>query len=192
MTLKLVAGVPIADARVPFAPADLPGILAAAGVFFVINSLLVATVVSLLEQQSVFRVLREDLFFQATSAGLLLGLAPMVVLSAEFSPLLLPLFVLPLLSIVQGQRQALQKEHEALHDALTGLPNRVLFAERVGIALRSAARDGGPAAVMVIDLDGFKEINDTLGHHEGDALLRPSPSVSGRDRGGRRRRAPRR
>ena len=57
--------------------------------------------------------------------------------------------------------------HEASHDALTGLANRRLFEERVKAALASAE----PAALAVIDLDGFKGINDTLGHHVGDQVL---------------------
>jgi diguanylate cyclase (GGDEF)-like protein len=169
--LALIAGVPSPGDGVPFTAADLPGVLLAGVVFFAANSLLVASVIALLEHQPVTRCLSDDLLFQATSAGLLLGLAPMVVISALFSPLLLPLFVLPLLSIVQGQRQALLKEHEAIHDALTGLPNRVLFGDRVNTAIRVSEQDRAQAAVMVIDLDGFKEINDTLGHHEGDRLL---------------------
>jgi diguanylate cyclase (GGDEF)-like protein/PAS domain S-box-containing protein len=71
------------------------------------------------------------------------------------------------------ERQALQREleHRALHDTLTGLANRALLADRFEHALRVAHRDGHAAALLVIDLDRFKDINDTLGHHYGDQLL---------------------
>ena len=67
--------------------------------------------------------------------------------------------------------EAADKEHQSLHDALTGLPNRLLFHERVEQALSHSARVSGKVGVMLLDLDRFKEVNDTLGHHNGDLLL---------------------
>jgi diguanylate cyclase (GGDEF)-like protein len=61
--------------------------------------------------------------------------------------------------------------HQALHDVLTGLPNRSCFYDRTDQAMRQAARDGSHSAVMLFDLDRFKEINDTLGHKYGDRIL---------------------
>ena len=62
-------------------------------------------------------------------------------------------------------------EHRALHDTLTQLPNRALLADRFDQALRAGQRDGTATGLLLIDLDRFKEINDTFGHHYGDALL---------------------
>ena len=61
--------------------------------------------------------------------------------------------------------------HQALHDALTGLPNRALFRARTAEAFAAAERSGGQVAVMLADLNRFKDVNDTLGHHYGDILL---------------------
>ena len=60
----------------------------------------------------------------------------------------------------------------ALHDNLTGLPNRILLADRIGQAQRKVAEQGGCFSLMFIDLDGFKPVNDAFGHHLGDRLLR--------------------
>lgn len=65
-----------------------------------------------------------------------------------------------------------EMEHQAFHDPLTGLPNRALFRDRVEQAIRQAKRVGGSVAVMVMDLDRFKEVNDTFGHQSGDLLLK--------------------
>ncbi|MEJ2564624.1 MAG: EAL domain-containing protein [Gammaproteobacteria bacterium] len=62
-------------------------------------------------------------------------------------------------------------EHQALHDALTELPNRLLLQDRMHQALLSAQRDNRQLALLITDLDRFKEINDTLGHHYGDLVL---------------------
>ncbi|MEO8292613.1 MAG: EAL domain-containing protein [Actinomycetota bacterium] len=73
-----------------------------------------------------------------------------------------------------------EKEYQAMHDALTGLPNRTLFQQHLQGAIADAERAGSSLAVMIMDLDHFKEINDTLGHHYGDLLLQEiGPRLSG-------------
>jgi diguanylate cyclase (GGDEF)-like protein/PAS domain S-box-containing protein len=70
------------------------------------------------------------------------------------------------------RRQIDEIEHQSLHDSLTGLPNRSLFHDRIEHALGATTRADGAFAVMMIDLDRFKEVNDTLGDLTGDRLLK--------------------
>ena len=72
---------------------------------------------------------------------------------------------------MQLQNVNKQLEHQAMHDALTKLPNRALFHDRLHNTLMSAKRSGELFALVGIDLDLFKEVNDTLGHHAGDLVL---------------------
>ena len=91
----------------------------------------------------------------------LLILAAVMALSAHVETRLLRV------ATQEGERS----EYRALHDDLTGLPNRTLFYRRVRAAITEAEAARSEAAVLIIDLDHFKEVNDTLGHHSGDLLL---------------------
>jgi diguanylate cyclase (GGDEF)-like protein len=71
-------------------------------------------------------------------------------------------------ALAEGDRKL---RHLALHDPVSGLPNRIYFAERLEQAIRDVRAGGLTAAVFYIDLDHFKDVNDTLGHHTGDALI---------------------
>lgn len=81
-----------------------------------------------------------------------------------------------ILAVARDATEAHQLEeslrHDALHDKLTGLPNRALFSDRLNLALEQARRTNDPFGVLLLDLDGFKKINDGLGHLVGDTLLR--------------------
>lgn len=84
----------------------------------------------------------------------------------------LPKYVVALgMILLLLEEQIEHNKHLALHDVLTGLPNRRLFVDRLAGALERARRGGTKAALLVLDLDRFKQVNDTLGHHVGDLLL---------------------
>jgi diguanylate cyclase (GGDEF)-like protein len=74
-------------------------------------------------------------------------------------------------ALVASRADEKKSRHEAMHDAATGLPNLTLFNDRLGNALAQAQRHNWRLAVMFIDLDEFKHINDTHGHHVGDSVL---------------------
>ena len=74
--------------------------------------------------------------------------------------------------LLQLENQIEHNKHLALHDELTGLPNRRLFEDRLLGALERARRTGAQTALLLVDLDRFKMVNDTVGHHVGDLLLK--------------------
>ena len=164
LVLTALTDVPRATGA-PFAPADLPAIFLAAA------ALLAARGIG---------AWRDDVAFTLVAGTGTIGLAPIAVLVGDFSAALLPVLVLPLAALHVAGRHAMLSESRALHDVLTGLPNRALFQDRVDRALSAAQREGTKPVVMLLDLDKFKEVNDTLGHHRGDELLKlVGPRIAG-------------
>ena len=74
---------------------------------------------------------------------------------------------------LRSHTSAIEKKaaHEATHDSLTNLPNRTLFLDRLQQAIIPAQREDYSLAVFILDIDRFKDVNDTLGHYNGDRLL---------------------
>ncbi|WP_175411493.1 bifunctional diguanylate cyclase/phosphodiesterase [Streptomyces sp. TRM64462] len=114
---------------------------------------------------------RTALLRQGLVAVALLGIAPLICVVAVSLPVLLPLFAVPLIALDSTLWIARARAEEQLRDPLTGLPNRQWLLERTWTALEAAEADGVRTALVLIDLDRFRSVNDTLGHLAGDRLL---------------------
>ena len=144
----------------------------AALAYFVVNFLLVAVAVAVHSRAPIPATLRKQLPYQAFVNLVLLSAAPLVVVVMGRSVLLVLLFLLPLTAIYANAAISLKREHEALHDELTGLPNRAFLFKKAREALAEADRSGSRVGFLLLDLDRFKVVNDTLGHTAGDRVLR--------------------
>ncbi|MBP2703330.1 EAL domain-containing protein [Microbispora sp. RL4-1S] len=149
---------------------DIPAILIAGTAYFAVRAALVCGAVALHERRPVSRVLRASVGPQALVYTALLGLAPLVVVVMAHSPALVPLFIAPLAAVYFTATLSLRRDHQATHDGLTGLPNRKMLILRTEEAL-AEARGDERVGLLLLDLDRFKEVNDTLGHPVGDRLL---------------------
>jgi diguanylate cyclase len=116
-------------------------------------------------------IARTAVLRQALVAVALLGIAPLICVVAVALPLALPLFAIPLIALDSTLWIARARAEEQLRDPLTGLPNRQWLLERTWAALEEAESNGGRSALVLIDLDRFRSVNDTLGHLAGDRLL---------------------
>ncbi|MEU0279484.1 putative bifunctional diguanylate cyclase/phosphodiesterase [Streptomyces sp. NPDC088147] len=116
-------------------------------------------------------VARTALYRQGLVAVALLGIAPLICVVAMSLPVLLPLFAIPLIALDSTLWIARARAEEQLRDPLTKLPNRQWLLERTWSALEEAEGLGARAGLVLIDLDRFRSVNDTLGHLAGDRLL---------------------
>jgi diguanylate cyclase (GGDEF)-like protein len=153
-----------------FAAGDLPEIVIAGAAFFIVNYLVVGVAVALYARVRVGEYLRSEFGFSALTGAVLLALGPIVLAAIQYAPDLFPFFLFPLAAIYRGSRAAAQREHDATHDGLTGLPNRRAFRESAERSLQH--EEDCRASVILLNLNRFREINDTLGHYHGDRLLR--------------------
>ncbi|MFF1417101.1 putative bifunctional diguanylate cyclase/phosphodiesterase [Streptomyces sp. NPDC058280] len=149
---------------------DGPEIVLAAGVHLVVTRLLLWFAAAP-HAGGLPTVARSAVYRQALVAVALLGIAPLICVVAMSLPVLLPLFAIPLIALDSTLWIARARAEEQLRDPLTGLPNRQWLLERAWTALEDAEGMNARSALVLIDLDRFRSVNDTLGHLAGDRLL---------------------
>ncbi|MEU6877788.1 bifunctional diguanylate cyclase/phosphodiesterase [Streptomyces sp. NPDC046712] len=150
--------------------ADVPEVALAAAAYLVVTRLLLWYALSP-QGGGLPTVARTALLRQGLVAVALLGIAPLICVVAGSQPVLLPLFAVPLIALDSTLWIARARAEEQLRDPLTGLPNRQWLLERAWTALEQAEGEGARSALVLIDLDRFRSVNDTLGHLAGDRLL---------------------
>jgi len=151
---------------------DLPAIAVCALVFVAVNSTIVCTAEALVQQTGIREHLLGDLLFRSWSNATLFALGPPVAVIAENWLYLVPVLALPMAVVHRASKQASEMEHLALHDPMTSLPNRALLLEYTDQALEQASAGEHEIALLILGLDRFQDVNDTLGRAQGDAVLR--------------------
>lgn len=134
----------------------------------------IALVAGLAQGETWWESFTRDFWAYTVSTAAVLALSPLVAVVAVAgtrSWVLLPLLLPPLLAVQRTAQMAQDREHRAMHDPLTGLPNRELLMERIDAGLARTMRPGERLVLLFLDLDSFKNVNDGLGHGVGDLLL---------------------
>ena len=191
--LFLLTELPHPSPAAPLAPRDLPAVLVAAGVFFLANTTFHAIYIALSQNLPLVTYVRRHVAFQALSDGVLLALSPTIAVVARTNLFLVPLLTIPIVAVAKSANVYLmnaglvekldeslnhllemnqRNEYQATHDILTELPNRTAFRSELEKAIRTSVSEGRVTAVMMIDLDHFKDINNTLGPQYGDMVLK--------------------
>ncbi|HEX2267304.1 MAG TPA: diguanylate cyclase, partial [Actinomycetota bacterium] len=191
--LFLLTELPHPSPAAPLAAKDLPAVLVAAGVFFLANTTFHAIYIGLAQNLPLVTYVRRHVTFQALSDGVLLALSPTIAVVARTNLFLVPLLTIPIVAVAKSANVYLmnaglvekldeslshllemneRNEYQATHDILTELPNRTAFRSELEKAIRTSVSEGRVTAVMMIDLDHFKDINNTLGPQYGDMVLK--------------------
>jgi diguanylate cyclase (GGDEF)-like protein len=138
-------------------------------VYHLANWLIVNFVISY--SAPLISIMRDDVVHYTLMSFSVMAISPLIVVVALHSWVALPLLLIPLLLLWYTASMSLEREHAAGHDALTGLPNRNTLSFELDTALAAYEQDADSFGLMLIDMNDFKRVNDTLGHQVGDRLL---------------------
>lgn len=174
-----VAGAAVVLAATGYAPAGDPGSsppvlvsLLCCGAFFLINTALPGVAIALRERVRILRSLRADLPLQWSVNGVVVAMAPLVVAVANDSLWLVALLGFPVIAVHQAARSAVEREHMATHDALTGLPDQSVLRGWLVDQLAAAARTDRHVAVLILAPDHIDDVSNTLGPSAAGELVK--------------------
>jgi diguanylate cyclase (GGDEF)-like protein len=162
----------------PYVPTgrDALALALAAAAYSCTNHLLVWSAVALADRQPLADVARKDARYQLVVDASLFSIGTVTAVLMGHAPYLVLLLIVPLLAVSRIGTAGAVHERRALTDQLTGLANRSSLISAAAEAIEASRRTGQHLAVLALDLDGFKQVNDTAGHHVGDHVLRITAS----------------